>query len=216
MLLLGCRFYDLFWAVYWDMAGKEWLCIWKGRAVSNKGEWSWTHRTLRMQRLGLYGYRDAHAAQTYFLFQASSEMGSQWRLTSIDPTPPLLWPPSFPTLSHAETLPTAPSALDRIPRSQTITDPQRTLASGLVIEDIKTGDGAGAKRGKRLGMRYIGKLTNGKQFDANTSGKPFSFVLGRGEVIKGWDEGLEGMKVGGERKLSVGPTIWDLGCGRYD
>ncbi|OCF40808.1 FK506-binding protein 4 [Kwoniella heveanensis CBS 569] len=84
---------------------------------------------------------------------------------------------------------------------------KRTLPSGLVIEDVKLGDGPVAKGGKRLGMRYIGKLTNGKQFDANTSGKPFSFVLGRGEVIKGWDEGLAGMAVGGERKLSIPPQL---------
>jgi FK506-binding nuclear protein len=51
--------------------------------------------------------------------------------------------------------------------------------------------------------RYIGKLDNGKQFDANTGGSPFSFALGRGEVIKGWDEGLVGMAVGGERKLTI-------------
>lgn len=80
---------------------------------------------------------------------------------------------------------------------------KRTTASGLVIEDIKTGDGPIAKSGKKCQMRYIGKLTNGKQFDANTSGAPFSFALGRGEVIKGWDEGVQGMKVGGERRLTV-------------
>lgn len=50
---------------------------------------------------------------------------------------------------------------------------------------------------------YIGKLESGKQFDANTSGKPFSFVLGKGEVISGWDQGLAGMAVGGERRLTV-------------
>ncbi|OWZ47103.1 FK506-binding protein 4 [Cryptococcus neoformans c45] len=80
---------------------------------------------------------------------------------------------------------------------------KKTLPSGLIIEDIKVGDGPVAKTGKRLGMRYIGKLTNGKQFDANTSGKPFSFVLGKGEVIRGWDEGLAGMAVGGERRLTI-------------
>lgn len=52
-------------------------------------------------------------------------------------------------------------------------------------------------------MRYVGKLENGKQFDANTGGKPFSFVLGRGEVIAGWDQGLAGMNVGGERRLTI-------------
>ncbi len=62
---------------------------------------------------------------------------------------------------------------------------KQTLPSGLIIEDTKVGEGQVAKQGKRLGMRYIGKLTSGKQFDANTSGSPFKFVLGRGEVIKG-------------------------------
>lgn len=51
--------------------------------------------------------------------------------------------------------------------------------------------------------RYIGKLLNGKQFDANTAGAPFNFRLGAGEVIKGWDQGVAGMAVGGERKLTV-------------
>lgn len=55
-------------------------------------------------------------------------------------------------------------------------------------------------------MRYIGKLENGKQFDANTAGAPFKFTLGRGEVIRGWDEGLVGMAVGGERRLTVSAT----------
>ena len=52
-------------------------------------------------------------------------------------------------------------------------------------------------------VRYVGKLESGKQFDSNTAGKPFTFALGRGEVIKGWDAGLVGMAVGGERRLTV-------------
>lgn len=54
-----------------------------------------------------------------------------------------------------------------------------------------------------VAYRYIGKLLNGKQFDANTAGAPFNFRLGAGEVIKGWDQGVAGMAVGGERKLTV-------------
>ncbi|KAK6909666.1 hypothetical protein I203_103687 [Kwoniella mangroviensis CBS 8507] len=84
---------------------------------------------------------------------------------------------------------------------------KKILPSGLIIEDVKVGDGPVAKTGKRLGMRYIGKLTTGKQFDANTSGKPFTFVLGKGEVIRGWDEGLAGMAVGGERRLTIPPQL---------
>jgi len=52
-------------------------------------------------------------------------------------------------------------------------------------------------------MRYIGKLNNGKVFDSNTKGKPFTFRLGKGEVIKGWDVGLVGMQVGGERRIII-------------
>ena len=56
-------------------------------------------------------------------------------------------------------------------------------------------------------MRYVGRLTNGKQFDANMTGKPFSFKLGKGEVIAGWDEGIKGMQVGGQRRLTCPPKL---------
>ncbi|CAD6571190.1 MAG: peptidylprolyl isomerase fpr4 [Tremellales sp. Tagirdzhanova-0007] len=84
---------------------------------------------------------------------------------------------------------------------------KKTLPSGLVFEDVKIGDGPGAKTGNRLGLRYIGKLESGVQFDSNTSGKPFSFVLGKGEVIRGWDQALAGLAVGGERRLTKLPGI---------
>ncbi|ORY87392.1 hypothetical protein BCR35DRAFT_289438 [Leucosporidium creatinivorum] len=79
----------------------------------------------------------------------------------------------------------------------------QTLAGGLIITDAKKGDGPVAKSGKKVGMRYIGKLENGKIFDSNTKGAPLVFTLGRGEVIKGWDMGVAGMAVGGERKLTI-------------
>lgn len=82
-----------------------------------------------------------------------------------------------------------------------------TLPSGVVIEDRKMGTGPQAKAGNRLGMRYVGRLQSGKQFDANTKGKPFTFRLGKGEVIGGWDEGLKGMQVGGERRLVIPPKM---------
>ncbi|KAI8321248.1 hypothetical protein GQ54DRAFT_298135 [Martensiomyces pterosporus] len=77
------------------------------------------------------------------------------------------------------------------------------LPGGIVVEDKKEGTGAEAKKGKRIAMHYIGKLTNGKVFDQNTKGKPFWFRLGAGEVIKGWDLGIVGMKKGGERRLTI-------------
>ncbi|KAL1405046.1 peptidylprolyl isomerase fpr3 [Vanrija albida] len=87
------------------------------------------------------------------------------------------------------------------------TEKKKTLPGGLIIEDVTVGTGPVAKPGKRLSMRYIGKLESGKQFDANTAGSPFSFVLGRGEVIKGWDQGLVGLAVGGERRLTIPASL---------
>lgn len=78
------------------------------------------------------------------------------------------------------------------------------VVQGVTVDDKKLGSGPAAKRGDRVGMRYIGKLQkDGKVFDSNKKGKPFSFKLGTGEVIKGWDIGIAGMAVGGERRITV-------------
>ncbi|RDL34532.1 uncharacterized protein BP5553_07660 [Venustampulla echinocandica] len=74
---------------------------------------------------------------------------------------------------------------------------------GVTIDDKKLGKGPACKKGNRVSMRYIGKLADGKVFDSNKSGKPFSFKLGAGEVIQGWDIGVAGMSVGGERRLII-------------
>lgn len=79
----------------------------------------------------------------------------------------------------------------------------QTLLGGVVTEDRKAGTGAAAKSGDKVGIRYIGKLKNGKVFDKNTSGKPFVFNLGKGECIKGFDLGVAGMAVGGERRVII-------------
>ncbi|KAH9978576.1 hypothetical protein BGW80DRAFT_1221605 [Lactifluus volemus] len=83
----------------------------------------------------------------------------------------------------------------------------RELPNGLKIQDAKPGQGPEAKKGMKVSMRYVGKLPDGKVFDSNTKGKPFTFRLGAGEVIKGWDEGVAGMKLGGERLLIVPPSL---------
>lgn len=83
----------------------------------------------------------------------------------------------------------------------------REVAPGVEVTDTKVGDGAVAKNGKKIGMRYIGKLDNGKIFDSNTKGSPLSFTLGRGEVIAGWEKGIVGMQVGGERKLKLAASV---------
>jgi len=79
----------------------------------------------------------------------------------------------------------------------------KELDGGVKIKDVKVGNGPGAQKGQSVKMRYIGKLTDGKIFDSNTKGKPFTFRLGAGEVIKGWDVGIVGMKAGGERELTI-------------
>ena len=81
---------------------------------------------------------------------------------------------------------------------------QVTTSSGLQYTDVKVGDGATPKTGQNVTVHYAGYLLNGKKFDASTDrGTPFTFSIGEGEVIKGWDEGVMGMKVGGERLLRI-------------
>ena len=78
----------------------------------------------------------------------------------------------------------------------------------LQIDDIKLGTGAEAVPGKKLTVNYVGTLTNGTKFDSSIDrGTPFQFTLGSGQVIKGWEQGMQGMKVGGERKLIIPPTM---------
>ncbi|MFL5321121.1 MAG: FKBP-type peptidyl-prolyl cis-trans isomerase [Myxococcaceae bacterium] len=78
----------------------------------------------------------------------------------------------------------------------------------LQIDDIKVGTGAEAVSGKSVTVHYTGTLTNGKKFDSSKDhGEPFTFKLGAGMVIQGWDQGVAGMKVGGVRKLTVPPEM---------
>ncbi|KAF7315559.1 Peptidylprolyl isomerase [Mycena indigotica] len=86
---------------------------------------------------------------------------------------------------------------------------EREIAGGIKIKDSKVGTGPAAKKGNSVSMRYVGRLSTpqGKIFDSNTKGKPFNFQLGKGEVIKGWDEGIVGMQVGGERLLTLPPNM---------
>ena len=86
--------------------------------------------------------------------------------------------------------------------------PAITLTSGLIIEDLVTGDGAEAAAGQEVTVHYTGWLTDGKKFDSSKDrDDPFVFPLGGGRVIRGWDEGVQGMKVGGRRKLTIPPAL---------
>jgi FKBP-type peptidyl-prolyl cis-trans isomerase len=89
-------------------------------------------------------------------------------------------------------------------------------ADGLQYWDIKVGTGPVAAAGQTVKVHYTGWLTNGKKFDSSVDrGEPFTFNLGGGQVIKGWDEGVAGMKVGGKRQLRIPPQLGygDRGAG---
>jgi FKBP-type peptidyl-prolyl cis-trans isomerase len=97
--------------------------------------------------------------------------------------------------------------------SLTTTTPNVTITpvTELQIEDLVVGTGVQAVAGKSVTVNYLGTLQNGTKFDSSYDhGTPFSFQLGAGEVIQGWDKGVLGMKVGGKRKLTIPP---DLGYG---
>ncbi len=84
-------------------------------------------------------------------------------------------------------------------------------SDNLFVQDVVVGTGAEAISGRTLRMIYSGYLINGSRFDSNVGGAAFTFQLGAGQVIAGWDQGVAGMKVGGRRKIVIGST---LGYGR--
>ena len=108
------------------------------------------------------------------------------------------------TLATAQTAPAKPA-----PSTPTkVTGAPIKTASGLEYWDIKVGTGAVAQSGQHVKVDYTGWLTNGKKFDSSVgTGKPFDFKLGAHQVIKGWDEGVAGMKVGGLRQLRIPPDL---------
>ncbi len=89
-----------------------------------------------------------------------------------------------------------------------VTGPGTDLPGGLKYWDIKVGTGPEVKTGDTVKMEYTGWLTNGKKFDSNVgTGRPFTLKLGAGDVIKGWDQGIPGMKAGGKRQLRIPPDL---------
>ena len=88
------------------------------------------------------------------------------------------------------------------------TGAKKTMENGLIVEDVKVGDGDEAKAGQNVTVHYRGTFPDGRVFDESYKrGQPFTFKLGGGQVIKGWDLGVAGMKVGGKRKLTIPPDL---------
>ncbi len=86
--------------------------------------------------------------------------------------------------------------------------PTNTTPSGLVYEDISVGSGNSAQAGQQVSVHYTGWLVDGTKFDSSKDrNDPFNFKLGAGSVIKGWDEGVQGMQIGGVRKLTIPPQL---------
>ena len=96
-----------------------------------------------------------------------------------------------------------------VPNGPTIKLPTGSAPTHMVVKDLRTGSGAAAKSGDQVSVQYIGVLyDNGSKFDSSYDhGQPFSFKLGGGQVIPGWDQGVAGMKVGGRRELIIPPSL---------
>ena len=97
-----------------------------------------------------------------------------------------------------------------------MTPPSNNTPGAFVKEDLVVGTGAAAQAGDDIVVHYVGWLADGQQFDSSRSRRdPLDFALGSGDVIKGWDQGIAGMRVGGKRKLTIPAELayGDQGCG---
>jgi peptidylprolyl isomerase len=118
------------------------------------------------------------------------------------------------TEKPASSTPEAATSTPEAASTPAATKPEITVPKGkapkkLIIKDLKVGDGPAAKPGQNVQVQYVGtSFKTGRQFDASWDrGEPFSFQLGAGQVIPGWDQGVAGMKVGGRRQLVIPPDL---------
>jgi peptidylprolyl isomerase len=126
-----------------------------------------------------------------------------------EPAPPPSTQPAAPAPAAEAAQPAAEPAA--APEPKMVTTP-----SGLKYQDLVVGKGPTPKAGSRVMVDYTGWLTDGTKFDSSVDrGQPFTFQLGRGQVIKGWDEGIASMHVGGKRKLTI-PSKLGYGAKGFD
>ncbi len=128
--------------------------------------------------------------------------------------PSLLLPPLLVVAACQQKVPepTPAPAASHVDLQRTKVDPPAPVVTALEKEDLVVGKGAAAKAGDRVKVHYTGWLLDGTKFDSSHDRPdPFTFTLGQGQVIKGWDEGVVGMKPGGKRKLTI-PS--ELGYGK--
>jgi FKBP-type peptidyl-prolyl cis-trans isomerase len=113
-----------------------------------------------------------------------------------------------PMFGQTATRKSAPAARPNTTAPTKVTGEGTKTPSGLQYWDIKVGTGQEAKSGDHVKVHYTGWLTSGKKFDSSVDAhQPFDFTIGRGDVIKGWEEGVTGMKVGGKRQLRIPPDL---------
>ena len=143
-------------------------------------------------------YSTALANTTAFATSAAPAISSRLELDPEDPNPTLFAMATDPSTDIAQA-----NALG----GDLGLAKARITPSGLSITDLVVGDGPEAVKGEVVSVNYRGTLANGKEFDSSYGRGPFSFPLGAGRVIQGWDEGVAGMKVGGKRKLVIPPDL---------
>ncbi len=153
------------------------------------------------QALARSGPATAPEARPATAPEASPAVAAPLELDPDVPNPTLFT--MAPDSSSADLASTGAAALG----GELVSPTERTTPSGLRITDLALGEGAEARSGQTVVVNYRGTLTNGKEFDSSYGRGPFSFPLGAGRVIRGWDEGVAGMKVGGKRKLVIPPDL---------
>jgi FKBP-type peptidyl-prolyl cis-trans isomerase len=163
---------------------------------------------------GLNSAADAFAAGRAAVVQPGAPAApsrAAFELDPDDPNPTLfaMASDSNPDTNAAGTNAAEPSQLAQAGAlgGEMVAARERVTESGLRITDLVVGDGPEARSGQTVIVNYRGTLQSGKEFDSSYGRGPFSFPLGAGRVIKGWDEGVAGMQVGGKRKLVIPPDL---------